>query len=72
MRLPKYVPEQSIRHYVATFHVGVPDETIAMEVRKRLRLNPNAKEKMIDVCVRYALKCHEDNRKLYNRVMGGM
>ena len=67
------IPKQSIAFLVARLHVGVPDEEVASDMRRRIRKNlgvcvTDAAEKRM---VAYALKCHHENQGLYRRVVSG-
>lgn len=69
------IPRQQIAWIVRRFHVGTPNETIARDIRARLRRNPwiatASGQRFEERCVAYALKCHAENQKLYREVTGG-
>jgi hypothetical protein len=66
------LPKASIEVIVNRFHVGTADETIANDMRRRVRQNPNVTESFEKRMVAYALKVHHENQKLYGFVMGGI
>jgi hypothetical protein len=75
------VPYQLVRCIVGWQHVGTPDAELTALVGRRLaritlrgiarktarKLSPSE----IREALRFALACHEDNRREYRRVMGG-
>ena len=69
------IPKTEIEWIVARFHVGTPNETIARDIRRRLRRVPwiatPAGGRFETKCVAYALKCHADNLALFRTVNGG-
>jgi hypothetical protein len=71
----KAIPREQIEWIVRRFHVGTETETIARDIRRRLRKNPwiatPAGQRFEDRCVAYALKCHAHNGQLYRDVTGG-
>ena len=71
----KAIPKQQIQWLVARFHVATESETIARDIRHRLRQNPwiatPAGQRFEDRCVAYALKCHRQNRELFRNVTAG-
>jgi hypothetical protein len=68
----------TIERFVNRKHVSVADKQIETEVRKAIarsrKLHPDWKisKATESACVKYALKCHAKNQKLYNYLMGGM
>ena len=71
MRIAKCVPQQGIRHIVGRYSVGTPDEVIATNIRKLIRLNIGITAQQERACVRFALAVHAENQRLYNYVMRG-
>ncbi len=71
MRIAKCVPQQGIRYIVGRYSVGTPDEVIATNIRKRMRLNIGITAQQERACVRFALAVHAENHRLYNYVMRG-
>jgi|HubBroStandDraft_3_1064219.scaffolds.fasta_scaffold87594_6 hypothetical protein len=67
-KVPKYVPQQSIRFLLGRIHVGTPDAEIAAEITRRL---PQATPRQLKACIGYAMRVHRENQGLYNYVMGG-
>jgi hypothetical protein len=62
------VPKGAISFIVSRLHVGTSDAEVEANITKRTaKLTPAQQRK----CVAYALRCHHENRGLYNRVMGG-
>jgi hypothetical protein len=75
------IPYSHIRWLVGKLHVGDSDAEVSGEIESRMRrvtlrgiwrkTERKFTEREIKEAVRYALACHEDNRKLYARVMRG-
>jgi hypothetical protein len=64
------VPKFDIEFLVNKEHVGTPDDAIAAMITDRCERAGVAPEN-IALCVKYALKVHTGNRKLYSSVMSG-
>jgi len=62
------IPKQSLRWLVGRLHVGTPDSEVEADIRRRCS---TATEAQRNACVKYALKCHAENRNLYSRVVSG-
>jgi hypothetical protein len=72
------VPYSSIRWLVGNFHVGDSPESVTKEIETRMKKARRGGEQRahytpseIREAVRYALACHADNRKSYERLMLG-
>jgi hypothetical protein len=75
------VPYAHIRWLVGALHVGDSDAEVSGEIESRLRRATlrgikrktprKLSEREVREGVRYALACHEDNRKVYRQVMRG-
>ncbi len=66
------IPKQSIEWLVARIHVSVPDEEVARDMRRRVRIGtPNVTDAVEKRIVKYALKCHHENQGLYRAVVSG-
>lgn len=66
------IPKASIEFLVARLHVGVSDEEVARDMRRRVRTGtPNVTDAMEKRIVKYALKCHHANQGLYRAVVSG-
>lgn len=57
-----------IRWLMGRVHVGTSNAEVERDIRERCT-KAGATEAQTAECVAYALKCHKDNRKLYNHVM---
>lgn len=72
----KTIPRSQIEWVVRRFHVGTASETIARDIRRRLRSNPwiatRAGQRFETRCVAYALGCHARNAEVYRYVSGGI
>ena len=64
------VPKFEIEFLVNKEHVGTPDDAIATLITNRCEQADMTPEH-VTLCVKYALKVHADNRKLYSSVMSG-
>ena len=63
------IPKQSIKWLVGRVHVGTPDAEVEADIRRRCS---KATPAQLKACIKFALKCHHDNRGLYNFVTGGI
>lgn len=75
-RFPR-VPYAAIRWRVGELHVGTADADVASFIESRMLAwlhSPRGffRPSEIREARRYALQVHEDNRREYARVMGGM
>jgi len=67
----------TIKGYMGRVYVGTSDAEIETSIRAaiqsfRIRQSEYSVSRATeDACVRYALKLHEENRELYQSVMGG-
>jgi len=62
------IPEASIRWLMGRVHVGMSDADITAYITRRCS---KATPSQLRACVKYALKCHKENRALYSRVTSG-
>lgn len=75
------VPYAMVRWLVGRVHVGTPNETVAADIERSMRgvklkgirhkTVRVLSESSVKEAVRYALECHEENRKTHDAVMRG-
>lgn len=63
-----YLPTGMIRWRVDQLHVGTPGVEVAREFWRRAAASPRPIKRAV---VRYALRVHQQNRRLYRAVMRG-
>ena len=64
------IPEGHIEWLVNRLHVSTPDREVERLMRSRIADGTSALTS--DAIVKYALKVHHSNQRLYNDVMGGV
>ena len=62
--------KSQIAWIVGNFHVSTPDEEIVADMRRRLEVSKTPKG-LHSLVIKYALRVHHNNQKLYTSVMRG-
>jgi hypothetical protein len=65
------IPKASIEWLVNRLHVGVSDEDVKKDIRRRARRYPDVSEAFIERMADYAVKHHHANQQLYQTVTSG-
>ena len=64
--LPSEVPTGQIKWLVARMHVATSDADVTEMLEKRM-VGPAFTPRIRKAAIAFALKCHRDNQKLFNR-----
>ena len=66
--MKKQIPKGQLDCVVDRFHIGTPDSEIEADIR-RMCGNLNLTPGLINAAVKYALRRHDNNVSLYQRIV---